>query len=172
MMGKIHLYCGDGKGKTTAAVGLAVRAAGAGKLVLFTQFFKDGSSSEIPILAGIGNIQVIHRNTVRGFYSRMTEEERAVAARDYTEHFREICKMAQNADVLGLDEKVSACNHAVVPEDEVIRFLEGRPGNLEVILTGRNPSHRLLELADYVTRMEKVKHPFDRGLSARKGIEF
>ena len=102
----------------------------------------------------------------------MTEEERAVAARDYTEHFREICKMAQNADVLVLDEMVSACNHAVVPEDEVIRFLEGRPGNLEVILTGRNPSHRLLELADYVTRMEKIKHPFDRGLSARKGIEF
>lgn len=172
MTGKIHLYCGDGTGKTTAAVGLAVRAAGAGNRVLVTQFFKDGSSSEIPVLTGIENIQVIHRNTVRGFYSRMTEEERAVAARDYTEHFQKICKMARNVDVLILDEMVSACNHAVVPEDEVIHFLEGSPENLEVILTGRNPSHRLLELADYVTRMEKVKHPFDQGLSARKGIEY
>ena len=84
MPGLIHVYCGDGKGKTTAAIGLAVRAAGAGKKVVFTQFFKDGSSSEIKVLQGVENIQILHCNTVRGFWKRMTDAQKARASADYT----------------------------------------------------------------------------------------
>lgn len=172
MPGLIHIYCGDGKGKTTAATGLAVRAAGAGKKVVFTQFFKDGSSSEIQVLQNVDNIHVIHCETVRGFWKSMTEEQKARAREDYTRLFSEVVAFAADADLLILDEILSACNHGTVAEIAVTEFLNNKPEKLEVVLTGRNPSVQLLELADYVTEMQKVKHPYDCGIAARKGIEF
>lgn len=172
MPGLIHLYCGDGKGKTTAALGLTLRAAGAGKQVVFTQFFKDGSSSEMEPLAALPGVLVFHANTVRGFYRNMTPSQREQAGKDYTALFRQVTQAAQEADLLILDEIVSACNRGVVPEKLVTDFLREKPARLEVVLTGRNPSSALLELADYVTEMRKLRHPFDRGIGARKGIEF
>lgn len=172
MPGLIHLYCGDGKGKTTAALGLALRAAGAGKQVVFTQFFKDGSSSEIEPLAALPGVRVFHADTVRGFYRNMTQTQREQARKDYTALFRQVTQAAQEADLLILDEIVSACNRGVVPEKLVTDFLREKPTRLEVVLTGRNPSAALLELADYITEMRKLRHPYDRGIGARKGIEF
>jgi len=172
MAGLIHIYCGDGKGKTTAAVGLALRAAGAGKRVVFTQFFKDGSSSEIDMLRRFETIRVMHCETVRGFYFRMTPAQREQVSRDYTELLRQVLAAAETADVLVLDEIISTCNHGTVPEKMVTAFLREKPEDLEVILTGRDPSQALVALADYVTQMQKIKHPFDRGIPARKGIEF
>lgn len=172
MSGLIHLYCGDGKGKTTAALGLALRAAGAGKQVGFTQFFKDGSSSEMEPLAALPGVRVFHADTVRGFYRNMTPPQREQAGKDYTALFRQVTQAAQEADLLILDEIVSACNRGVVPEKLVTDFLREKPARLEVVLTGRNPSAALLKLADYITEMRKLRHPFDRGIGARKGIEF
>ena len=172
MAGLIHLYCGDGKGKTSAAVGLAVRASGAGKQVVFTQFFKDGSSSEIESLKRLPGIRTIHANTVKGFYHAMTPEQREQAREDYTALFRQVTDAARDADLLILDEIVSACNRGVVPETLVMDFLRCKPQQLEVVLTGRDPSPGLTELADYITEMRKLRHPFDRGIPARKGIEF
>lgn len=172
MPGLIHIYCGDGKGKTTAAVGLAVRAAGAGKKVVFTQFFKDGSSSEIKVLQGVENIQILHCDTVRGFWKRMTDAQKARASEDYTRLFSEVTRLAMDADLLVLDEIVSACNHGTIAEVAVTDFLRSKPEKLEVVLTGRNPSGRLLSYADYETEMQKIKHPYDRGIPARKGVEF
>lgn len=172
MPGLVHIYCGDGKGKTTAAIGLAVRTAGTGKKVVFTQFFKDGSSSEIKVLQGVVNFQVVHCKTVRGFWKRMTGEQKAKASEDYTRLLAEVTQLAMNADLLVLDEIVSACNHGTVAETAVTDFLRRKPEHLEVVLTGRNPSENLLSLADYVTEMRKIKHPYDCGITARKGIEF
>lgn len=172
MAGLIHIYCGDGKGKTTAAVGLTLRSAGAGNRVVFTQFFKDGSSSEISLLRQIPGITVLHTKTVGGFWKRMTTEQQAQASRDYTELFHIACERAKNMDLLVLDEVISACNHGAVPEEALLEFLQNKPEHLEVVLTGRNPSEALLAQADYVTEMKKIKHPFDRGVLARKGIEY
>ena len=172
MSGLIHIYCGDGKGKTTAAIGLAIRAAGAGKRVVFAQFFKDGSSSEISVLKAVGNIQAVHCNTVRGFWKRMDDVQKAKASKDYTSFLAEIIVLAKDADLLVLDEIISACNHGTVAETIVLDFLRDKPNGLEVVLTGRNPSGALLELADYVSEMRKVKHPYDCGIAAREGIEF
>ena len=172
MAGLIHLYCGDGKGKTTAAVGLAVRAAGAGKRVIFTQFFKDGGSSEVAALKTLPGIRTIHADTVRGFYRSMTPEQRAKAREDYTALFRQVTAAAREAELLILDEIVSVCNRGVVPETLVTDFLRNKPSALEVVLTGRDPSPALTELADYITEMRKLRHPYDRGVAARKGIEF
>lgn len=173
MPGLIHIYCGDGKGKTTAAVGLSVRAAGAGKRVLFTQFFKDGSSSEIKILEQLPQVRTDICKTHYGFYKRMDETERCQARRDYTALLEDALEKARDfAGLLVLDEVISACNHGMVPEDRLLAFLERKPKDLEVVLTGRSPSQALLALADYVTEMKKEKHPYDWGVPARKGIEF
>lgn len=172
MKGLIHIYCGDGKGKTTAAVGLAVRAAGAGKKVLFTQFFKNGSSSEIGMLKTIGNITTMHCPTSHGLFFRMNDREKAQAKLDYTQLLSDVLKEAASSDLLILDEAISACNHGMIPETRLADFLENKPDGLEVVLTGRNPSNHLLSIADYVTEMHKVKHPYDRGIGARRGIEF
>ncbi len=171
-MGMVHIYCGDGKGKTTAAVGLAVRMAGAGKTVVFSQFFKDGSSSEISVLRGMPGVTVLHCDTARGWFYRLSPEEQAQARRDYAKFFREVTAAAAGADLLVLDELAFACGCGAVAVEDVLAFLRSRPERLEVVLTGRDPAPELLEAADYVTRMEKIKHPFDRGVPARLGVEY
>ena len=172
--GLIHIYCGNGKGKTTAATGLAVRAAGSGAKVLFTQFFKDGTSSEIRSLRQLKNIELLLEERYFGRYGNMTEVQKSECVRVYRDLFGRAVKAAaeQKADLLVLDEAVSACNLGVLDEREVISFLKNKPSALEVVLTGREPSEALLETADYVSRIQCEKHPFERGICARKGIEY
>ncbi|MBQ7875139.1 MAG: cob(I)yrinic acid a,c-diamide adenosyltransferase [Oscillospiraceae bacterium] len=172
MFGLIHIYCGNGKGKTTAATGLAVRAAGFGKKVIFTQFFKNGSSCEIKSLKKLENISLFHCETPYGLFSKMTEEEKESAKKDYSELLERALSSAEEADLLVLDEAVSSCNYGIINEERLCEFLENKPKELEVVLTGRHPSEKLLSLADYVTEMKKIKHPYDEGIGARKGIEF
>lgn len=168
----IHIYCGDGKGKTTAAMGLALRMAGFGGQVVIGQFFKDGSSSEIGPLRGIPGITVEHCATVPGRYALLTPEQRVQAAKDYTAYLHRLLEKAEGKSLLILDEAVSACNYGTIPEQEVVDFLKTHGDKMEIVLTGRNPSDRLVQLADYVTEMVKRKHPFDSGTPARPGIEF
>ena len=172
MEGLIHVYCGDGKGKTTASVGLTVRAAGAGKQVVFTQFYKDGTSSEIAVLKQLSNVKIVVCEKHYGLFRRMTDDQKEAARKDYTALLEQAIAEAQHADLLVLDESVSACNHGAIPEERLLGFLREKPENLEVVLTGRSPSTRLLEYADYVTRMGCEKHPFSRGIPARRGVEF
>ena len=173
MRGLIHLYCGDGKGKTTAAVGLSVRAAGAGKHVLFAQFLKDGSSSELNILRALPNVETACCEQNFGFFKSMNEQTKATARQAYSALLEDAMrKSADGIDLLVLDEAVAACNHGLIEEATLIDFLRRRPETLEVVLTGRDPSQHLLDAADYVTEMRKHKHPFDWGVAARCGVEF
>ena len=172
--GLVHLYCGEGKGKTTAAVGLCARAAGSGKKVLFVQFFKDGTSSENASLRLLPTVQTMHEPRYFGRVSNMGKEEFEECKRAYSALFEAAISRAaeEKFDLLVLDEAVSSCNHGVIDEGALLRFLKSRPARLEVVLTGREPSAALVEAADYVTEMKKVKHPFDAGVIARRGIEF
>ena len=170
--GLIHIYCGDGKGKTTAAVGLSVRAAGCGRKVVFAQFFKDGHSGECCVLEKLPNITFLRPERSFGFFWTLTEAEKAEAKAFYTAHLHRALELARDADLLVLDEAMSACRHGVVDEGEVLSFLRKKPERLEVVLTGRDPSRAMQDAADYVTEMKKIKHPFDRGIPARKGVEF
>lgn len=173
MAGLIHIYCGNGKGKTTSATGLAIRALGAGKQVIFAQFLKDGTSSEINILKGLNGINTYAVSTNRGFYSRQNDEERNMTKKEMEKLFNEVIKRAENGvQLLVLDEIISAVNYGIIDEKKLIEFLENRPPELEVVMTGRNPSQNLLKIADYVTEMRKIKHPYDEGIVARRGIEF
>ena len=171
--GLVHLYCGDGKGKTTASVGLAVRHSGRGGKVVFAQFLKDGTSGECRVLAKLG-VTVLAANPVGKFSFRMTEEEKAETAAALGRTFDAATGFAvrERATLLVLDEICAAVNCGFLPEKTLTEFLESRPDSLEVVLTGRDPSENLQVHADYITEMKKRRHPFDEGVAAREGIEF
>ena len=171
--GLVHLYCGDGKGKTTAAVGLAVRHSGRGGKVVFAQFLKDGTSGECRVLAKLG-VTVLAANPVGKFSFRMTEEEKAETAAALGRTFDAATGFAvrERATLLVLDEICAAVNCGFLPEKTLTEFLKSRPDSLEVVLTGRDPSENLQVHADYITEMKKRRHPFDEGVAAREGIEF
>ncbi len=172
--GLIHIYCGDGKGKTSAATGLAVRAAGCGKQVLFARFLKNEESGELEILDRIPEIHVIHLERSYGFYRTLTEEEQAEVRQMYEALWQDIVQKAETDvyDVLVMDEFMAAYNYGLIGHDAAFAFLREKPVRLEVVLTGRDPDEDLVELADYVSEIRKVKHPFDRGIRARRGIEY
>ena len=168
----IHLYCGDGKGKTTAACGLAVRAAGSGMRVLFVQFFKSGNSSEVDVLSSIDGIETCHPSLHYGRFKTMNDDQKTEICGHYHELLDKIVKRAAQYDLIILDEVVSAYGYGMIEPDMLTEFLRLEGGRREIVLTGRNPMPELTELADYVTEMRKIKHPFDSGITARKGIEF
>ena len=172
MKGLLHIYCGKGKGKTTAAVGLSVRAAGAGKSVLFVQFFKNGMSSELEMLKLLPKVKTLTNQKPVNFFLKMNDEQKREASEIYSELLDNALSMAEDYDVLVLDEIISTCHYGIVDEAKLRSFIENRPEEMEVILTGRNPSEKLMELADYITEMTKIKHPYDKDIPARKGIEF
>lgn len=169
--GLTHIYCGDGKGKTTAAVGLAVRAAGAGFRVVFAQFLKNGRSSEMRILDAVDGIEVRLASEKAKFSFSMTDEEKAAARELNTRFLQELD--IEGVDLLVLDEAVNACRLGLIDAATLHRFVADKPDSLELVLTGRGPDDFLLAHADYVTRMECVKHPLaNEGVKARKGVEF
>lgn len=168
--GLIHIYTGDGKGKTTASVGLAVRASGAGKKVAFAQFMKGRPTSEIKQLEKLG-ITIIKAGTITKFVPYMTAEERAQSAGEQMAGFEAAINMAADLDVLVLDEMISAVTTGMIPEVRLLAFLRGKPAGLEVVLTGRDVPESIAALADYLSDIRAVKHPYDQGIQARKGIE-
>lgn len=173
MKGLVHIYEGNGKGKTTAGVGLAVRCAGNGFPVIYSQFLKNGTSGEIGILQQIPNVTVMVEPHSFGFTFRMTPEQKAQAKEAYTALFDRVTAAAveQKARLLVMDELLDLCNARLIDLPRITTFLKNRPEELEVVMTGRNPKPELVELADYITDMRAVRHPFEQGIPARKGIE-
>ncbi len=173
MFGLIHIYCGDGKGKTTAAVGLAVRCAGRGNKVLLVQFLKSRDSGELYLLAKLPDIEVMRGKESKKFTFQMNEEEKHALLIEHNKMFEQVLAKIKNGgySLLILDEVIGALNAKVFEMPKLIEFLRHKPENLEVVLTGRNPAPELVEIADYVSEMRKVKHPMDKGIMAREGIE-
>ena len=171
--GLIHIYCGNGKGKTTTGMGLCARAAGFGYKVLIYQFMKDNSTSERAVLNLSENITFLEGLSKEKFSFHMTEEEKAEHRAFYESQLHMVTQKAvdEHFDVLFLDETVYAIRSGLLSEDLVLEFLKNKPEHLEVILTGQDPSPALIEAADYVSEIKKIKHPFDKGMPARKGIE-
>ena len=158
--GLIHIYCGDGKGKTTAAMGLAIRAAGRKKKVFITQFLKSGKSGELISLEKLDEyITFFPGKPVNKFVWNMNEEEKLQAKIEHTKRFQEI------KDIINKEE------YDLLILDEIIEFLRNKPKSLEVVMTGRDPKDELVELSNYVTEMKCIKHPFKEGIPSRVGIE-
>lgn len=169
--GLVHLYTGDGKGKTTAAVGLAVRAAGAGLRVLFVQLMKGRDSAEIAPMERLG-IRVMRANVGEKFVFQMDEAEKAACRAAHCACFEEATQQAQHYDVLVLDEAMGALSTGMLAEADLAGFIKQKPPGLEVVLTGRDAPDAIKELADYITDMRAERHPFEGGRAARRGIEF
>lgn len=170
--GMVQIYCGDGKGKTSAAVGLAVRAAGAGLSVLFAQFLKTGDSAELAALRRMGGVDVALPARSFGFIWTLSDAQKDQMREVYAGFWRELMERAAGYDVFVADELLDAINLGLADGQEVLAWLRGRPVGLEAVLTGRDPAPELVELADYVSEVQKVKHPFDRGVAARRGVEY
>lgn len=171
--GLIHIYCGDGKGKTTAAVGQAVRAAGYGYRVLVYQFMKNNMSSERKVLEQLEQVICVSGPEQVKFSFQMTEEEKLICLKENEEKLCEIEKMIKEVhyDLVFLDEAIYAVRAGLLGEEKLLSFMSEKPEETELVLTGNAPTERMTALADYVTELKKIKHPFDRGQTARDGIE-
>jgi len=168
--GLIHLYCGDGKGKTSAALGVLLRASGAGLRVTLARFLKDGRSAELAAISRLENVRVLPAPDALKFLWEMTPEEKDACARESLALFHSA--IADPGDVLILDELCDAVQGGLIPEDEVLTFLDGRPSGLEVVITGHSPSPAMQERADYFSQILCRRHPYARGMAARRGIEY
>ena len=167
--GLLHLYYGDGKGKTTAAMGLALRALGSGKRIVILQFLKGGKSGEIPLLEQLG-ARVYRGKAGQKFVFQMNEEEKAATRRLQNENLA--AAMAESADLLILDEAGSAWELDMVDKELLQRAVLDRPAGQECVLTAHAAPQWMLDAADYVTEMKCVRHPYQKGVAARQGIEY
>ncbi len=171
-LGLIHLYMGEGKGKTTAALGLALRAWGQGLRISVIQFTKSvHRSGEFKAIQGLEGIDISQFGTGRFITDNGPTEEDC-------ERAEEGLKAASRAlagggyDMVILDEINIALYYRLIGLDDVIEALQNRAPEVEVVITGRNPPEELIDLADYVTEFKLIKHPFDKGVEARKGVEY
>lgn len=171
----IHLYCGNGKGKTTAAMGLALRMAGRGQKVLIVQFLKTENSGERLPLSALPGVTLIPLPEKLKFLWHMTAGERA-AEELRCQALLESAMAALRQEKFGLlvlDELCGAVGEELLSVPSVLACLDLCTAcGTEVVMTGQNPRPELLERADYITEMKKVRHPFDFGHSARIGVEF
>ena len=167
--GLLHLYYGDGKGKTTAAMGLALRALGSGKKVVVLQFLKGGQSGEIPLLEQLG-AKIYRGKAGQKFVFQMNEAEKA-ATRDL-QNRNLAAAMTEDADLLVLDEAGSAWELDMVDKALLQNAVLARPAAQECVLTVHAAPQWMLDAADYVTEMKCCRHPYQKGIAARKGIEY
>lgn len=174
MTGLIHIYTGDGKGKSTAAFGLALRAAGCGKQVLIVQFFKGRDCGELRSFALLPNVTVLRLDRAPGFFKYLDETARAEVRAQHDALLAEANRRMREGqcDLLILDEAISAYNHHALDRTVLDEMLHTKPEEMELVLTGRNAPETLTSAVHYVTEMKKLKHPYDSGIPAREGIEF
>jgi len=171
-LGLVHVYTGNGKGKTTAAFGLAMRAVGRGKKVLVIQFLKGRESGEVLASRRLApELEVRRFGTGRFVDPRNPGEENLAILRAGLEDAKRALASGKY-DLVILDEINVAVHMGLIPEEEVLDALRSRAEGVEVVLTGRYAPESFIEEADYVTEFKEIKHPFRRGVQAREGVEF
>lgn len=194
----IHIYCGDGKGKSTASMGLCVRAAGNNIPVLLVQFLKDDTSGELNVLRTLPTVEVMHSDKFFGFTWNMTEEEKKEQAEIFASMMSKVeawieeklldCSQIETDSIVDgqdhpeatgiklmiiLDEVIAAIDCKLLEESVLLSLVDKHNKNLvEFVFTGRNPSETLKEKADYVSCIQAVKHPYQQGITCRRGVEY
>lgn len=180
----LHAYWGNGKGKTCAAMGLVVRAAAAGWRVVVVQFLKDGSSSEISLLKGLPGVEaVLSDGALAKFTFRMSDEEKAASRVLHDDNLRRAFELvsapaggtaACEGSLLVLDEVLDALRAGLLDEDLLREVLACAAGadRCEAVVTGHSLPDFVAEAADYLTRFSCERHPYQRGVAAREGIEY
>jgi cob(I)alamin adenosyltransferase len=169
--GYVHLYTGNGKGKTTAALGLALRAAGAGLKVYIAQFAKGAVTSELKSLKRFSKQITVRQSGARTFIKRKpAAADRTLAGKGLSAVQKAV--RFGGYDVVIFDEVCVACRYNLIAVKSIVDLIKRRPEHVEIILTGRYAPEEFVKMADIVTEMKEVKHYFIKGVTARKGIEF
>lgn len=172
--GYVQIYTGNGKGKTTAALGLGLRAVGRGMKVMVFQFVKGSFSGELESIKKLSPAMQIRRIVeTEKFIGSLSAEEKGALKEKARRQFKEVEEfvLASRADVVILDEIMAAIHHGIIEVEDVCRLVAAKPEGVELILTGRNAPAPLMEQADLVTEMTPVKHYYQKGVPAREGIE-
>ncbi|MCE5250072.1 cob(I)yrinic acid a,c-diamide adenosyltransferase [bacterium] len=170
MKGYIQVYTGDGKGKTTAALGLALRAAGAGLKVFVAQFGKGRECGENRALDRLGDSVAVRRYGSGRFITEAPGSEDIHRAAEGLGEARDIL-VSGDYDLVILDEANVAVHLGLFSADDLLDVMNAKPGQVELVITGRDADPRVIERADLVTEMRMVKHYYSRGVKARRGIE-
>jgi cob(I)alamin adenosyltransferase len=170
MKSYVHVYTGEGKGKTTAALGLAIRAAGAGHKVFLAQFVKGGRYSELNALTRFDDLITVEQFGMGRFINGQPSESDVKAARKGLTKMKNIVTSGEYKVVI-LDEANIAVHYNLFSADELINLIDSRAEETELIITGRKASPEILERADLVTEMKAIKHYYKEGVKARIGIE-
>lgn len=172
--GLVQVYTGDGKGKTTAAAGLAMRAAGRGLSVTLIQFLKCDSSGEIMFIEKrIPEIRLMRYNSQKKFIWNMNEQERELMKQETLDGMKAASSISSGGgcDILILDEIFGALKNGFISTDDILELINKKSPEVELVLTGRDAPESVVNAADLVTEMRNIRHPFDSDIIARDGIE-
>jgi cob(I)alamin adenosyltransferase len=169
--GLIHVYTGDGKGKTTAAIGLGVRATGDGLKVYMIQFMKGRRYSELDALAQLSNFTVVQFGRDEFVSKQKPEQIDIDLARKGLAHAKEVLQKGVY-DVVILDEINVAVDYKLLSVQDVVKLIESKPEKVELVLTGRYASPEIIKRADLVSEILEIKHPYQKGVQSRKGIDW
>ncbi|MBA3037602.1 MAG: cob(I)yrinic acid a,c-diamide adenosyltransferase [Desulfobacterium sp.] len=170
MKGYVQVYTGDGKGKTTAALGLSIRAAGSGLRVYIAQFIKMGEYSEIKALAKFSDLITVEQFGLGRFIKGKPSEEDIEAARNGISKVKSLMGLAKY-DIIVLEEANVAAACGVISVEDILELISLKPDNIELVITGRGADPKVIEKADLVTEMKEIKHYYQKGVQARVGIE-
>ncbi|MBL4936192.1 cob(I)yrinic acid a,c-diamide adenosyltransferase [Clostridium sp. YIM B02515] len=173
--GYVQIYTGNGKGKTTAAVGQAVRAAGNNLKVYMLQFLKTDPTGELEIAKLIGDkFQIFRFESKKGFFWNLNDEEKVILKKEIDTAYDFAAEVIKNnsCDVFILDEIMGVLSNGILTVDQVAALIDNKPENMELILTGRNVPDLIKDKADLVTEMKEIKHYMNKGVYSREGIEY
>ena len=173
--GLVQVYTGNGKGKTTASIGVGIIAYGNGLKVIMIQFLKSGVTGELEVLNNLGeNFKVYRFEKEKDFTWNLTEEQKEELQKEISEGFNFAKKVVKDnmCDMLILDEVMASVNGGYIDEEDVLKLIESKNDKMELVLTGRNVPKAIVDKSDLITEMKDVKHYFNKGIPARKGIEF
>jgi len=169
-LGLVHVYTGEGRGKTSAGMGLILRALGRGLKVKIIQLFKRDTGEQF--FFENSGVKYLQFKPEHPFFKEYNSEELEGLKKEFIEFWNSAVSDLDEYDVLLIDELGPGIKWGVIDEQIVLEFISSKPTNMELILTGRDVSNSILEKADYVSEIRKVKHPFDKGILAREGIEY
>ena len=173
--GLVQIYTGNGKGKTTAAIGQGIRSYGNGLKVFMLQFLKGGETGELKTIGELGeNFKIFRFEKPKDFTWNLNEKELEELKLEIREGYNFILDVIKNnkCDVLIIDEVMAVLSNNFLTVDEVLYIVNNKPKNMELIMTGRNVPNEIIEKANLVTEMKPIKHYFEEGIDARKGIEY
>ena len=169
----IQTYFGNGKGKTTAAIGAAIRCVGCCKKVLFVQFLKNNDSAEFNVLSEIKSIDVLYSEERYELYDNLNKDRTPALTKAYNKLLFEDVKRKENTyQMIILDEILDAAQYGYIDEDELLKLLAKLKTHSEIILTGHSLTERIANVSDYISEIKEISHPYTKGVSPREGIEF